>query len=75
MNAMKLFGLVSAFENLSMSRANTSELSFEDRHRLLVDAEWTELEQRKLSYDDYERPFSAIRHVSGERELRSSLDP
>ena len=48
MNAMKLFGLVSAFEN-QLSSSEYKELSFEERVGLLVDAEWTAREQRKLS--------------------------
>ena len=48
MNAMKLFGLVSAFEN-QLSSSEYKELSFEERTGLLVDAEWTAREQRKLS--------------------------
>ena len=48
MNAMKLFGMVSAFEN-QLSSSEYKELSFEERAGLLVDAEWTDREQRKLS--------------------------
>ncbi len=48
MNAMKLFGMVSAFEN-QLSSSEYKELSFEERVGLLVDAEWTAREQRKLS--------------------------
>ena len=48
MNAMKLFGLVSAFET-QLSSSEYKELSFEERVGLLVDAEWTAREQRKLS--------------------------
>ena len=48
MNAMKLFGLVSAFET-QLSSSEYKELSFEERVGLMVDAEWTAREQRKLS--------------------------
>ncbi|MDX1428884.1 MAG: IS21-like element helper ATPase IstB [Rhodothermales bacterium] len=48
MNAMKLFGMVAAFDN-QLSSSEYDELSFEERVGLLVDAEWTDREQRKLS--------------------------
>ncbi len=48
MNTMKLFGLVCSFEN-QLSSSEYKELSFEERVGLMVDAEWTEREQRKLS--------------------------
>ena len=48
MNAMKLFGLVSAFDT-QLSSSEYDELSFEERVGLLVDAEWSDRECRKLS--------------------------
>ena len=48
MNAMKLFGLVAAF-GTQLSSSEYDELSFEERVGLLVDAEWTDRERRKLS--------------------------
>ena len=48
MNTMKLFGMVSSFE-AQLSSSEYKELSFEERVGLMVDAEWTEREQRKLS--------------------------
>lgn len=48
MNAMKLFGMVAAFDN-QLSSSEYDELSFEERVGLLVDAEWTDRERRKLS--------------------------
>src|SRR3990170_371669 len=47
MNGLKLFGMVSSFET-QLSSSEYSELGFEERLGLLVDAEWTEREQRKL---------------------------
>ena len=47
-NAMKLFGLVAAF-GTQLSSSEYDELSFEERVGLLVDAEWTDRERRKLS--------------------------
>ncbi|MFQ5931592.1 MAG: IS21-like element helper ATPase IstB [Nitrospiraceae bacterium] len=48
MNAMKLFGMVASFDN-QVSSSEYAELSFEERVGLMVDAEWTDREQRKLS--------------------------
>ena len=48
MNAMKLFGLVAAFDT-QLSSSEYDELSFEERVGLLVDAEWSDRECRKLS--------------------------
>ena len=48
MNAMKLVGLVAAF-GTQLSSSEYDELSFEERVGLLVDAEWTDRERRKLS--------------------------
>jgi DNA replication protein DnaC len=48
MNAMKLFGLCEAFEQ-QLSSSEYAELDFEERVGLMVDAEWTAREQRKLS--------------------------
>lgn len=48
MNAMKLFGMVAAFDS-QLSSNEYHELSFEERVGILVDAEWTDREQRKLS--------------------------
>jgi DNA replication protein DnaC len=48
MNAMKLFGMVAAFDN-QLSSTDYDELSFEERVGILIDAEWTDREQRKLS--------------------------
>jgi len=48
MNAMKLFGMVAAFDS-QLSSNEYHELSFEERLGLLVDAEWSERERRKLS--------------------------
>ncbi len=48
MNAMKLFGLVAAF-GTQLSSSEYDELSFEERVGLLVDAEWTDRERRRLS--------------------------
>jgi len=48
MNAMKLFGMVTALEQ-QLSSNEYHELSFEERVGVLVDAEWTDREQRKLS--------------------------
>lgn len=48
MNAMKLFGMVTALEQ-QLGSNEYHELSFEERVGILVDAEWTDREQRKLS--------------------------
>lgn len=48
MNAMKLFGMVAAFNN-QLSSSEYDELNFEERIGLLVDAEWTDRERRKMS--------------------------
>ena len=48
MNAMKLFGMVSALEH-QLSSNDYHELSFEERVGVMVDTEWTDREQRKLS--------------------------
>lgn len=48
MNAMKLFGMVASFDS-QLSSNEYHELSFEERVGLLVDAEWTDRERRKLS--------------------------
>jgi DNA replication protein DnaC len=48
MNAMKLFGMVAAFDN-QLSSNEYEELSFEERVGILVDAEWTDRERRKLA--------------------------
>jgi DNA replication protein DnaC len=48
MNTMKLFGMVSSFEN-QLSSSEYKELSFEERVGFMIDAEWTDREQRKLS--------------------------
>jgi DNA replication protein DnaC len=48
LNAMKLTAMADAFEQ-QLSSAEHARLSFEDRFGLLVDAEWTAREQRKLT--------------------------
>ena len=48
MNAMKLFGMVAAFDN-QLSSTEYDELAFEERVGILVDAEWSDREQRKLT--------------------------
>lgn len=48
MNAMKLFGMVSSFE-AQLSSSDYQQLNFDERVGLMVDAEWTDREQRKLS--------------------------
>ena len=48
LNAMKLTGLAEAFEQ-QLGSAEPARLNFEDRFGLLVDAEWTAREQRKLT--------------------------
>jgi hypothetical protein len=48
MQAMKLSAMVDAFEQQTASR-QAAGLSFEERLGLLVDAEWTHREQRKLT--------------------------
>lgn len=48
MNAMKLYGLCESFEK-QLSSSEYAELDFEERVGLMVDAEWTAREQRKLS--------------------------
>ena len=47
MHAMKLSAMVDAFQH-QMSSTPHAQLSFEERLGLLVDAEWTRREQRKL---------------------------
>jgi DNA replication protein DnaC len=48
LNAMKLTAMAEAFEQ-QLGSAEHARLSFEDRFGLLVDAEWTAREQRKLT--------------------------
>jgi DNA replication protein DnaC len=48
MNAMKLSGMVDALK-LQLGAAEHARLSFDERLGLLIDAEWTSREQRKLS--------------------------
>ena len=48
MNAMKLAGMVDALK-LQLGAAEHARLSFDERLGLLVDAEWTAREQRKLT--------------------------
>ena len=48
MNAMKLYAFAEAFSQ-QLASAEFSELSFEERTGLLVDAEYTARENRKLS--------------------------
>src|SRR5712691_8574786 len=47
MNAMKMFFMVDAFQRQLTSSQNNA-LSFEERLGLLIDAEWSGREQRKL---------------------------
>ncbi|HLF48834.1 MAG TPA: IS21-like element helper ATPase IstB [Methylomirabilota bacterium] len=47
MNAMKMFFMVDAFQR-QLASTQSSALSFEERLGLLVDAEWSGREQRKL---------------------------
>jgi DNA replication protein DnaC len=47
MNAMKLFGMADAFQQ-QLGAGEHARLSFEERLGLLIDAEWTAREQRKL---------------------------
>ena len=47
MNAMKMFFMVDAFQR-QLSSTQSSALSFEERLGLLIDAEWSGREQRKL---------------------------
>lgn len=48
MNAMKLYGLCESFEK-QLNSSEYAELDYEERVGLMVDAEWTTREQRKLS--------------------------
>lgn len=48
MNAMKMFGLVEAFER-QLTSPQMSELSFEERVGMLIDAEFAGREQRQLA--------------------------
>jgi DNA replication protein DnaC len=48
MNAMKLSGMVDALK-LQLGSAEHARLSFDERLGLMIDAEWTAREQRKLS--------------------------
>jgi DNA replication protein DnaC len=48
MNAMKLFGMVASLDT-QLSSNEYHELSFEERVGIMVDAEWTDRERRKLS--------------------------
>lgn len=48
MNAMKMFGLVEAFER-QLTSPRMSELSFEERVGMLIDAEFSGREQRQLA--------------------------
>jgi DNA replication protein DnaC len=48
MNAMKLAGMVDAFK-LQLGAPEHARLSFDERLGLLIDAEWTAREQRKLT--------------------------
>ncbi len=48
MQAMKLSAMIEAFEQQTASR-QAAGLSFDERLGLLVDAEWTHREQRKLA--------------------------
>src|SRR3989338_10062367 len=47
MNAMKMFFMVDAFQR-QLASTQSSALSFEERLGLLIDAEWSGREQRKL---------------------------
>ena len=48
MQAMKLSAMAEAFEHQAAAR-QAAGLSFEERLGLLIDAEWTHREQRKLT--------------------------
>ena len=48
MNAMKLLGMIEALQQ-QMGSAECARLSFDERLGLLIDAEWTAREQRKLT--------------------------
>ena len=48
MNALKLFGMVFSLKE-QLGSSEYAELSFEERVGLMVDAEWTDREQRRLS--------------------------
>ena len=48
MNAMKMFFMVDAFQR-QLASTQSSALSFEERLGLLIDAEWSGREQRKLN--------------------------
>ena len=47
MHGMRLLGMATEFEN-QLSSTNLAELSFPERTGMMVDAEWTAREQRKL---------------------------
>jgi DNA replication protein DnaC len=49
LNAMKLYGMASAFEERLKEQGN-DKLSFEERFGLLVDREWNERQQRRLKH-------------------------
>ena len=58
MHAMKLHATAEAFEQ-QLGSSQWAELSFEDRVGLLVDAEWTYREQRKLAGGNAEEAHAA----------------
>ena len=60
MNAMKMFFMVDAFQRQLTSSQN-SALSFEERLGLLIDAEWSGREQRKL---DQRLKGARLRHAA-----------
>src|SRR5438309_12117621 len=60
MNAMKMFFIVDAFQRQLTSSQNNA-LSFEERLGLLIDAEWSGREQRKL---DQRLKGARLRHAA-----------
>ncbi|MGH2376434.1 MAG: IS21-like element helper ATPase IstB [bacterium] len=60
MNAMKMFFMVEAFER-QLSSSQNSALSFEERLGMLIDAEWSGREQRKL---DQRLRGARLRHTA-----------
>ena len=60
MNAMKMFSMADAFQR-QLSSSQSGTLSFEERLGLLIDAEWSGREQRKL---DQRLKGARLRHAA-----------
>lgn len=65
MNAMKMFSMAEAFSR-QLASAQTSALSFEERLGLLIDAEWSGREQRKL---DLRLKHARLRHAASLEDI------